>query len=355
MVKLSVVVAIYNVEKYVKKCIESLLDETNDEYELILVDDGSKDNSAAICDSYSNHKNIKVIHQENSGVSVARNTGIENSTGKWITFVDGDDFVDKGFIKEIINSIDNIDTDMIVFNYNAFYDSNRVFKCRMIPFDGNQYVSDKKDLFQKRMISQYYKGGDKSTVVSSGTTWCKVIKKDILETNNVRFKPGLIKAQDTVFWLNATEFADKIYYLDKCLYNYRLSSGSISSGKRYIKNSVDEFDNLIFEYSKFIEKYDKDQSYIEAFNLRCIQVLMWNIDHNFFNKKNDKKLTDKTNELKDLIERKNYSRAIDNVDKENLPTRLKVLLRYMRNKKLKRYFVVYNNYNFLSNIKNGRK
>ncbi|MDY3006751.1 glycosyltransferase [Anaerococcus porci] len=355
MIKLSVIVAIYNVEKYLEKCIESLLNQNCSEYELILVDDGSKDNSSKICNHYLNKENIKVIHQENLGVSVARNTGIKNSSGEWITFVDGDDFVENNFISEIMRIIKNIDTEMIMFNYNAFFDEKKIIACRSVPFTNNQFINKSKELIQKRMISQYYNGGDKNTIVSSGTTWCKVIKRDILQNNNIRFKPGLIKAQDTVFWLQASENVSSIYYLDKCIYNYRLSNNSISSGKRYIKDSVQKFNDLLFEYKRHIIENKKNDDYNKAFNLRCIQVLMWNVDHNFFNKKNKNSLKIKLNQFKEVLKQDNYKIAINNVEGEYLPLRLKLLLRYIRSENLIMYYMLYNIHNFLSNIKNGRK
>lgn len=355
MTKLSVVVAIYNVEKYVKKCVESLINQSSRNYEIILVDDGSTDSSGKIIDSYLNYENIKIIHQKNKGVSVARNTGIENSNGEWLTFVDGDDYVEKNFINKILNSIDEFDTDMLVFNYNAFFNENNKIKCRTLPFDQDQYISDDKDLFQKRMISQYYKGGDKNAVVSSGTTWCKVIKNNIIKNNKLRFKPGLLKAQDTVFWLNTTEHVNRIYYLRDCLYNYRLSAGSISSGKKYIKNSKEEFNNLINEYENFINSYKKDELFIDAFNLRCIQVIMWNIDHNFFNINNNIKIRNRTNLLKDISYKKDYRKAINNANGKDLPIRIRLMLYFIKNNKFLEYYFVYKIYNFISLVKNKRK
>ncbi|OXZ33204.1 glycosyl transferase family 2 [Finegoldia magna] len=355
MIKLSVIVAVYNVDKYIEKCINSLLSSMNEFSELILVDDGSTDESSEICDNYSKYENIKVIHQKNSGVSVARNTGIENSTGNWITFVDGDDFVEANFIEKIIDCINEKDTDMLVFNYRAYIDSDNNYECRTVPFSDSKYITEEKNLFQKRMISQYYSGGDNKTIVSSGTTWCKVIKKKALLDNKIRFKPGLIKAQDTIFWLNATENIESIYYLDMCLYNYRISINSISSGKRFLRNSVMEFNNLISEYLKFITVMNKDNSFYEALYLRYIQVIMWNIDHNFFNKNNSAQLEVKVDLLKDLINVEEYETAINKVEEKFLPFRLKIMIYFLKKKKLKTYYYVYNLYNYLSKIKNRRK
>ncbi len=353
MIDISVVVAAYNVEKYINQCINSLLDQSSDSYEIIIVNDGSTDSTAKIIDSFSGNENIKIIHKKNEGVSVARNVGIDNAEGKWLTFVDGDDFVESNFIIKIREIINNIECDMIVFNYNAYFDYDHKFECRTLPFNEDQFINEFKDFFQKRMISQYYKGGDDRTIVSSGTTWCKVIKKDIVKRYNISYKPGLIKAQDTVFWLNITEKVNDIYYLDKSLYNYRLSFSSISSGKKFIKESEKEFDKLIKEYRVFIK--NKDESFIDALNLRYIQVIMWNIDHNFFNKSNNIKVSNRANLLKDISNKKDYRDAINGVNGKNLPTRIRIMLYFIKNNKFLEYYFVYKIYNLLSALKNKRK
>lgn len=353
MIDISIVVAAYNVEKYINECIKSLLNQSCDNYEIIIVDDGSTDSTAKIIDSFSGNENIKIIHKKNEGVSVARNVGIENANGKWLTFVDGDDFVDSEFIINIRKIINNIECDMIVFNYNAYFNYDNKFECRTLPFNNDQFITKYKDFFQKRMISQYYEGGDDRTIVSSGTTWCKVIKNEIVKRNNIRYKPGLIKAQDTVFWLNITEKANKIYYFNKYLYNYRLSFSSISSGKKFIKESEKEFDKLIKEYRTFVK--NKDYSFIEALNLRYIQVIMWNIDHNFFNINNNIKIRNRINLLKDLSYKKDYRKAINHANGKDLPIRIRLMLYFIKNNKFFEYYFVYKIYNFLSLIKNKRK
>lgn len=351
---ISVIVPIYNVEKYVDKCIKSLLNQSDLDYEIILIDDGSTDSSADIIDKYYNVDNIRIIHQVNSGVSVARNVGIKLSSGDWITFVDGDDFVEPNFISSLQRTIAINNCDMVVFNYKAFFNENNVFSCRMLPYSKNRYISEEKDFCQKRMISQYYLGGDNETVVSSGTTWCKLIKKDIIVNNNIKFKPGLIKAQDTVFWLNATEKASKIFFLNESLYNYRLSNNSISSGKKYLSDSVKMFNMLIIEYRRFIEDNYKDDTYLDPLNLRYIQIIMWNIDHNFFNKNNKDNLHTKIKQLNDFIDNVDYQNAIRNVSYNDLPTRLKLMLKFIKNRRLCEYYYIFKLYNFLSSIKNRR-
>lgn len=124
MPEISIIVPVYNVEKYLKKCIDSILNQTFTDFELILVDDGSTDNSVAICDKYVNMDNrIKVIHKENCGVSAARNTGVESAIGNYIGFVDNDDYIDKDMYELLYNDIISEGADISICGmYECFKD-----------------------------------------------------------------------------------------------------------------------------------------------------------------------------------------------------------------------------------------
>ena len=117
---LSVIVPVYNVEKYLSKCVDSLLNQNllPEEYEIILVDDGSTDRSGDICDEYAmHHSNVKAIHQQNGGLSVARNTGIQVAAGKYVQFVDSDDYLEPNVLKSLVEKMKLEDLDVLRFNY----------------------------------------------------------------------------------------------------------------------------------------------------------------------------------------------------------------------------------------------
>ena len=121
---ISVVVPIYNVENYIKKCVDSILSQTYKNLEIILVDDGSPDNCPQICDEYAQKDNrIKVIHKENGGLSDARNAGIDISKGKFITFIDSDDYIEKDYVEVLYNSIKENASDMAIGSHKAIYDN----------------------------------------------------------------------------------------------------------------------------------------------------------------------------------------------------------------------------------------
>ena len=117
---LSIIVPVYNVEQYLRKCVDSLLaqDLSSEEYEIILVDDGSTDQSGTICDEYAtSHTNVKVVHQQNGGLSTARNRGIDVSQGEFVQFVDSDDYLEPNVLKTLVEKMETDQLDVLRFNY----------------------------------------------------------------------------------------------------------------------------------------------------------------------------------------------------------------------------------------------
>ena len=131
MAQVSIIVPVYEVEKYIRKCIESIQAQTFSDFELILVDDGSKDASGRICDEYAKKdKRIRVIHKENKGVSAARNDGIKDSMGEYICFIDADDWIEKTMLESCINNIIETDSDAVCHGYKL---CKRTIKHFLIP------------------------------------------------------------------------------------------------------------------------------------------------------------------------------------------------------------------------------
>lgn len=119
MIKVSIIVPVYNVLEYLPECIESLLSQSYKNYEIILVNDGSNDGSGNLCDEYTqNYENIFVLHKENGGISSARNAGLDLATGDYIAFVDSDDFVSSDYLKVMVDLIEKYDCDLVCCDYN---------------------------------------------------------------------------------------------------------------------------------------------------------------------------------------------------------------------------------------------
>ena len=213
---ISIVIPVYNVEKYLERCLQSVVDQTYKDIEIILVDDGSTDESKIICDLYeSNDSRIKVIHKENGGLSDARNAGIDIAKGKYISFIDSDDYVEKDYIKSMYDAIKKDNSDISVSLHVIKYENGKTkFK-----FENqcDKIVNAKQAL--EMML--YDDGLDLSA-------WGKLYKTVFF--NNIKFPKGRI-FEDAATTYKLMDKAEKISLVNQYLYNYMIRNNSISSGK----------------------------------------------------------------------------------------------------------------------------
>ncbi len=200
---ISVIVPVYNTEKYLSDCIDSLLKQTYQNLELILVDDGSTDHSGRICDEYSlKDERIKVIHKKNEGVSSARNLGLQNCNGKYIAFVDSDDFVTKNYLELLCQNLLNYKADISICN-----SSFTRYKCK------SGIVVCDNQLNHCKYTFLYY-------------TWGKLFSKQLLE--NVYFDTDLTIGEDSYFIAQLLKRSKYIYYDSTIAYIYRQNPTSLT-------------------------------------------------------------------------------------------------------------------------------
>lgn len=204
---LSVIVAVYNIDKYISKCIESILQQAYEDMEILLIDDGSTDNSGRICDEYAEKDaRIKVVHQKNSGLSAARNTGLGIAKGRYLAFVDGDDWIEKEMYAEMIRYAELYGADLVACRNKRIYPEEIV--------DGSTgKVIVYKSPFE--MLTQCLKNEEE--VLIQQAAWNKLYTREILQ--NERFPEGK--------WYEDVAFSARILsrvkvgvYVDKALYNY---------------------------------------------------------------------------------------------------------------------------------------
>lgn len=246
----SVIVPIYNAEKYLKECIDSIINQTYSNIQIILVNDGSKDSSWKICKKFEKEdKRIIAFTQSNSGVSVARNVGLQNAIGKWIMFVDPDDVLDLTILENLLSKAD-ADTDIVACTCYGFIDK---IKKRASFFKNDRIFSDDKtDLFLQLSDDKYGQTGELVTAI--GVPWGKIYRHSFIKKYNLEFDPKLRRMQDNVFNLYAFYYAIKIYYLNAPLYFYRLDHIN-----NYVLKHYQHYEKLflpvIEEKYKFLEKY----------------------------------------------------------------------------------------------------
>ena len=216
MAEVSIIVPVYQVEKYIRQCIDSILAQTFTDFELILVDDGSKDRSGQICDEYAGmDKRVKVIHQKNSGVAAARNSGITCANGNYLCFVDADDWVEDSMIARCISQMKETDADILRHGHTM-----ELWK------DGKCENADKKNApaFAKTLThDQIAEKMELFWSNCSNYVWNYVFKKEVI--GQIRF-PALTISEDHVFVLKVLEKCQKICFLSGNEYHYCMRMGS---------------------------------------------------------------------------------------------------------------------------------
>ena len=223
--EISIIVPVYNVDRYLEDCINSILNQSFYNFELILINDGSKDCSGEICDNYaSKDKRVKVIHKNNEGVSIARNIGIDMSKGKYIMFCDSDDVVEKDWCRSLYNLYTNNHNSVAVCGFNIInYRNNKsenIFKI---------FNKDKKINYLK--VKDFYELYDKNLL---NYPWNKIYDAKIIKENKIKFEENITLGEDLLFNLKYFEFVKgDIVVLNECKYNYILRDNESLDNKYY--------------------------------------------------------------------------------------------------------------------------
>ena len=237
----SVIIPIYNVEKYLQRCIESICNQSYQNTEIILVDDGSTDQSLKLCNEFANKDNrILLIHKANGGLSDARNVGMEHAHGKYIMFVDSDDYVHKDMIKEMYKKITSDASDMVICGYKVVDEEGK--EKRGIKYiENNEIIEDEEEYWQKAY--------DSSTFFYI-VAWNKLYKKNIFE--GLHYSVGKLHEDEYIIH-SLVSRCKKISCIKNKLYYYVQREDSIT-GKAYTIKRMDIIDALLLRSMYFIDK-----------------------------------------------------------------------------------------------------
>lgn len=254
--KLSIIVPIYNVEKFLSKCIESILAQTYMEFELILVDDGSPDSCPQICDEYAKQdERIVVIHQKNSGVSAARNVGLNIARGKYIGFVDPDDFIAVDMYEKMVQAIEMSGAELVICGYDYYdeeYQVDEKRKYKNLP---------KENINQEELMKRM---SDMPPTLRHGVV-NKLFKSDLLVNN--RFPEKLHSSEDVFFLNNYIKRVNKTIVIHEPLYKNLVRSGSATHGGLNIESLADSFLAHNQMYSDIVSVYPELKNHSQAFLL----------------------------------------------------------------------------------------
>ena len=219
MTQVSIIVPIYNIpEEYLEKCFFSIQSQTWRDFECIFVDDGSTNNARNICDIYTKEdERFKYVYQTNQGVSSARNLGIKRAVGKWIMFVDPDDYLEENIVEKLLLSTDE-KCDIVICSCSVLVDEKKE-KCSF--FGSDQCFETEKTLLFAQLMDQKIGQNTALIYTAIGVPWAKLYRKSFLNNYNLLFDCELRRMQDNIFNMYAFHFARKINYINERLYVYR--------------------------------------------------------------------------------------------------------------------------------------
>lgn len=278
MSKISVIVPIYNIEKFLPRCLDSILSQTYRNLEIILVDDGSKDCSGEIADQYAKKDSrIKVIHQVNSGVSVARNRGLDQATGDYIGFVDGDDYVEPDMYETLMQIINEHHVDIAHCGYQMVYPSR---------VDYYYNSGEKIKLSHDEGLLELLKG----TKVEPGL-WNKLYKAELFK--QIRLPVGVTETEDLLCNFEVFLLADTSFFYDVSKYHYMLRSGSATSGILTEKKRRDRY----FVVSSILKNSKRNSLYYAAAYERFLRILIENATQIRYQELRDESISELRNEV----------------------------------------------------------
>lgn len=273
----SIIIPVYNAELYLQRCLDSIVNQCFTNIEIIVIDDGSIDNSLNILKSYQNKdKRIKILKNLGSGVSQARNFGIQNALGKYIMFVDSDDWISEDMIEIMYNKAESENADMIMCTYIREFKNGSKEKAFNLP-EISTYENEaiKSDLLRKLIGPVKEELRNPEYLDALGTVWAKLYRSDVIKSNDIQFidleKIG--SSEDTLFNIYTFNKLNKVIFINKPMYHYRRTNSKSITSKYNPK--LKEQRKLFFKYiMNFLDEHKFDFIFYEALNNRiCTSVL----------------------------------------------------------------------------------
>ncbi|MBQ3016476.1 MAG: glycosyltransferase [Clostridia bacterium] len=314
----SIIIPVYKAEKYLNQCIDSILAQTYEDFELILVDDGSPDNCPTICDEYALKDNrIKVIHKSNSGAHSARKEGLRNASGEYICFVDSDDYIDKHYLETFSNIIETYNPDVSVMDCMRFNDSTQTLLQNYA--DEGLYIGKKLDDIKKELIySSKIKNINLGVITYA--LWNKCYKKDLIKKHLNDLYENIILGEDMAITMPLILCCKSVYVSKYVGYYYRNNPSSIVNTFR-----KDDFKNdkiLINYLDKMMPSHSEQISFYLAYRMKNYLIT-------------SARATNSIKEFKSII-KDNFSKIeygrIKSLNKQGFTFKDKVLFFFLKNK-----------------------
>jgi glycosyltransferase involved in cell wall biosynthesis len=315
MAYIGIVVPVYKIkQEYFEQCVESLLNQTFRDIQIILVDDCSPDNCGALCDEYA-QKDSRVIvvhHEKNRGLPSARNSGIDKLDAEWVSFVDGDDWVDLDMCMKLADYLTKLEIkpDVVIFsgykNYPELEEKSQAIYENDTWFDTYDSICG----LQKKSLSFVRKGYPSRSLTLDSACW-KIISVSYMRKKGIRFIDVPYR-EDGLFFLYLTEQAERIVYLYETFYHYRSTGNSMVN--MYRKNADKEHQKYISEVLSFVERFSKDEEWMKDFHYAVLVSMQICITQKFFNKENPEPFLKRQKACLDYFKNEPYRSVFKMID-----------------------------------------
>lgn len=254
----SIIIPAYNVEEYITFCLDSLRSQTYPNIEAIIVDDGSKDNTASIVKEYAGkHEHFRYIHQENQGSGIARNTGIQNAEGEFLIFIDPDDWVESDYVERLMEAQNETHADLIICGATEHHYGKDT--------KGNEQISQRKS-YEKFIDNQKEARDIYVTILNQGLVsgpWGKLFKHSVIKENKVEF-PDFRRSQDIVFNYRYYNYVSSVKIIDYCGYNYRVFHSKIKA--KVLPNYYKILETIYTDAKKMLHSWGNDGDIVPLAN-----------------------------------------------------------------------------------------
>lgn len=323
--KVAIIVPIYNSKDTIIRCVDSIKKQSLDDISIILVDDGSTDESYELCKKMSRRdERIMVLHQSNAGVSAARNYGIKNADSEYIMFVDSDDFIEKDICKNLYEFVEKNKCEIGIVNKIFYKDSKKI---KNTLYNGNEIIREgmEKDLFSLDLFSYYFdERMNKVQYLSCGVT-AKLFSRKLVEKNNILFFEDCSFGEDVLFNLYAFEYANKIGYLNYDGYDFIVSLNSTTH--KFKEKWLSDHEKLIEKIDDFIIKFKKDSRFVDSSYMMKATRISGLASSYFFHYDNKKNFLKKYNDYKKFVSKDIYKDAVKKVNFNMLTQNQKIIIK----------------------------
>lgn len=328
--KISIIIPVYNVERYLEQCIESVINQTYNNLEIILINDGSTDSSGLICDDYAlKDRRISVIHKENKGLSDTRNVGILNATGEYLMFLDSDDWLDLSTCELALNTAKENNAELVFWSYIREYESISLPK-KIILSELSQIVFEKSDVknkLQRRIVGLVNEELNNPGNMDSLVTACMKLYKTVAIRNIEFVDTKEIGTEDMLFNLYAFSNINKAVYINKELYHYRRDNKeSLTSTNDH--NLYYKWKNLFNLIEQYLIENDYEEVFFQAYNNRiCLSIIGLGLN---VAKDNNLSYRQKIDFLNGVLDNPTYSNAFKTLNLQYFDTKWKLFFLFAK-------------------------